>query len=143
MTSKNLHPLDLFIKRELGCKGYLRYVDDFALFADSKQQLWAWKRAVRERLSGLRLTFHAESAQVFPTKQGIPWLGFVIYPRHRRVKHRKVVEASRRLSVRFDQWQRGEISFGEFDAGVQGWINHVRYADSWGLRQHVLKGFAW
>ncbi len=30
-----LHPFDLFIKRELGCKAYLRYVDDFALFADN------------------------------------------------------------------------------------------------------------
>jgi hypothetical protein len=22
---------------------------------------------------------------------------------------------------------------------VQGWINYVRFADSWGLRRHVLK----
>ena len=30
-----LHPFDLFVKRELGCRAYLRYVDDFALFADT------------------------------------------------------------------------------------------------------------
>jgi hypothetical protein len=24
------------------------------------------------------------------------------------------------------------------DTGVQGWIHHVRYADTWGLRQRVL-----
>jgi hypothetical protein len=24
---------------------------------------------------------------------------------------------------------------------VQGWINHVRYADTWGLRRHVLEPF--
>jgi hypothetical protein len=53
------------------------------------------------------------------------------------------VEATRRLSNRFDAWQRGEISFAVFDASVQGWINHVRYADSWGLREHVLKRFVW
>jgi hypothetical protein len=40
-----LHPFDLFVKRELGCKAYLRYVDDFALFSNSKADLWAWKRA--------------------------------------------------------------------------------------------------
>jgi len=22
---------------------------------------------------------------------------------------------------------------------VQGWINHVRYADTWGIRQHVFQ----
>ena len=34
--------------------------------------------------------------------------------------------------------RRDHISFAEFDSSVQGWINHVRYADSWGLRSHVL-----
>ena len=31
-----LHPFDQFVARELGCRAYLRYVDDFALFSDSK-----------------------------------------------------------------------------------------------------------
>jgi RNA-directed DNA polymerase len=52
-----------------------------------------------------------------------------------------VVAATRRLAARYDAWRRGEISFGDFDASVQGWINHVRYADTWGLRAHVLKPF--
>ncbi len=138
-----LHPLDLFVKRELGCRAYLRYVDDMALFADSKSQLWAWKRAILERLADLRLTVHAGSAQAAPVTAGIPWLGFVVYPAYRRVKARKVVEATRRLTERFDAWRAGEISFGEFDASVRGWINHVRYADSWGLREHVLSRFVW
>ncbi|MCI0520103.1 MAG: reverse transcriptase/maturase family protein [Chloroflexi bacterium] len=29
-----LNPLDQFVRRELGCKDYLRYVDDFAMFYD-------------------------------------------------------------------------------------------------------------
>ncbi len=72
-----------------------------------------------------------------------PWLGFVIFPEHRRVKRRKVVAATRRLGERFEQWRQGAISFAEFDASVQGWVNHVRYADSWGLREHVLGRFGW
>ncbi|MCC6923145.1 MAG: hypothetical protein IT525_08775 [Nitrosomonas sp.] len=31
--------------------------------------------------------------------------------------------------------------FCEFDASVQGWVNHARFADSWGLRRHVLRPF--
>jgi len=138
-----LHPLDLFVKRELGCRAYLRYVDDMALFADSKSQLWAWKRAIVERLAQLRLTVHAGSAQAAPVSAGVPWLGFVVYPTHRRIKARKAVAATRRLTERFDAWRAGQLSFGEFDASVQGWINHVRYADSWGLREHVLRRFVW
>jgi RNA-directed DNA polymerase len=138
-----LHPLDLFIKRELGCRAYLRYVDDMALFADSKSQLWDWKQAIVERLASLRLTAHPGSAQVAPVSAGVPWLGFVVFPAYRRVKSRKAVQATRRLTDRFDAWRNGAISFAELDASVKGWINHVRYADSWGLREHVLSRFVW
>ena len=136
-----LHPLDIFVKRELSCKAYLRYVDDFALFSNSKSQLWNWKAKIIERLEGLRLRIHENSAQVAHCEMGVPWLGFVIYPNHKRLKARKAVHATRRLRQSYESWQCGEISFGEFDARVQGWINHVRYADTWGLRKHVLKSF--
>jgi len=133
-----LNPFDWFVKRELGCPAYLRYVDDFALFSDSKSQLYQWKRAIIERLARLRLTLHQNEAQVLPTQDGIPWLGFVVYPTHRRLKRRNAVNFTRRLEHNLDLYQTGEISFGELDASVQGWVNHVRYADSWGLRRYIF-----
>jgi retron-type reverse transcriptase len=137
-----LTPLDYFVRHDLGCSAYLRYVDDFALFSDSKRQLYEWKRALRDLLAALRLTLHEPQAQVIPCRHGIPWLGFVVYPTQRRVKARNLVKFARRLQVRWGEYCAGEITFAEFDASVQGWINHVRYADTWGLRQHVLgKGF--
>jgi hypothetical protein len=138
-----LHSLDSFVMRQLGCRAYLRYVDDFAVFSDSKRQLWNWKREINEHLARLRLTIHPGPAQPVPVTQGIPWLGFVIYPDRCRVKGRKVRHAKKRLAGRFEAWQQGEISFAEFDASVQGWINHVRYADSWRLRENILDAFRW
>lgn len=38
-----LNPLDHFIRRELRCKAYLRYVDDMALFSNSKRELWGFQ----------------------------------------------------------------------------------------------------
>jgi RNA-directed DNA polymerase len=136
-----MHPFDLFVKRDLGCHAYLRYVDDLALFSDNKATLWAWKAALQSRLAALRLTIHAGSAQVTPTASGIPWLGFVVYPDYRRLKARKVRHATRRLAERYRAYFAGRISFAEFDASVQGWINHARFADSWGLRRHMLAPF--
>jgi RNA-directed DNA polymerase len=138
-----LNPLDQFVKRELSCGAYLRYVDDMVLLSDSKQQLWEWKSAIVQRLESLRLTIHPHSAQVRPVNAGIPWLGFVVFPEHRLLKARKAVEATRRLTEHFERWQAGLTSFAEFDASVGGWINHVRYADTWGLRTHVLRKFVW
>lgn len=134
-----MHPFDQFVKRELGCRAYLRYVDDFALFSDSKKELWSWNRAIKERLAMLRLTIHEECAQAMPVDCGIPWLGFIVYPMHRRVKARKVRNTARHLGERFEAYRAGKISFAAFDASVQGWVNHVRYADSWGLRKHMFR----
>jgi retron-type reverse transcriptase len=132
-----MNPFDWFVQRELGCMAYVRYVDDFALFAHDKPTLWRWKRAIEDRLAGMRLTIHPE-VQIMPVTEGIPWLGFIVYPDHRLVKARNVVNFRRRLADRIDDYEAGRISFGELDASVKGWVNHVRYADTWGLRDHVF-----
>ncbi len=130
--------LDWFVLSSLGCTAYLRYVDDFALFSDSKKQLWAWKQAIIEFLIILRLTVHETAAQVQPTAAGVPWLGFIVFPAHRRLKRRNVVNFQRRFRRNLDAYRSGKITFAELDASVQGWINHVRYADTWGLRRAIL-----
>lgn len=133
-----MNALDWFVVGELGCPAYLRYVDDFALFADSKAQLWRWKEATVLFLQKLRLTIHSAAAQVQPTAQGIPWLGFVVYPSHRRLKARNAVKFTRRLARNIADFRRGRIPFAELDASVQGWIAHVAYADTWGLRRNIF-----
>jgi hypothetical protein len=133
-----LSDFDWYVQRELGCGAYLRYVDDIALFSDSKGELYAWKDAIIERLARERLTIHEAATQVLPARCGIPWLGFVVYPSHRRVKRRNAVSFTRRLERNLDAYQAGRLSFAELDASVQGWINHVRYADTWGLREHLF-----
>ncbi len=76
--------------------------------------------------------------EVHPVQAGIPWLSFVVFPTRRHATARKVVQASRRPGERYAAWQAGEISFADFDATGR-WTNHVRHADSWGLRRHVLE----
>jgi len=133
-----LNSFDHFIKRELKCKGYVRYVDDFLLFADDKRTLHAWHAALRDRLAKLRLTIHPR-AQPRPVSEGIPFLGFVVYPTHRRVKRRKVVHYRRHLREQLRKYADGEIDQQSLQASVQGWINHVRYGDTWGLRKAILE----
>ncbi|MEJ2405363.1 MAG: hypothetical protein P8171_13890 [Candidatus Thiodiazotropha sp.] len=78
-----------------------------------------------------------------PVTAGIPWLGFVVYPNHCKIKARVVVQDTRHLTERIDVWRSGRISFADFDASICGWINHVRYSDFWGLREHLLSRFVW
>jgi retron-type reverse transcriptase len=128
-----LNPFDHFVRRELGCPAYLRYVDDFMLFSNDKSVLWQWRAAIIRRLANLRLTLHEEHALPRPVTDGIPFLGFVIYPDHRLLKSAKNRAFQGRLNHFLKTATRAQIK-----DSLQGWINHVRYGDTWYLRAAVL-----
>ncbi len=132
-----LNPFDHFIKRELRCRGYVRYVDDLLLFADDKTTLWDWKAALVARLAALRLTIHP-GAHPRPVTEGLPFLGFVIYPDRRRLKRRKGVHFRRRFAAQVRRYAAGELPLAALTASAQGWANHTRYANTVGLRKAVL-----
>ena len=73
-----------------------------------------------------------------PVTSGIPWLGFIVYPDHRRLKARNARAFGRRLRERWAAYRAGVISFGEFDATVQGWVAYAGHGDTWGLRRALL-----
>jgi hypothetical protein len=133
-----LNELDQFVKRQLRCPAYLRYVDDFLLFADDKRTLWAWKDAIRQRLDGLRLTLHERASTVYPVTNGIPFLGFRVYPDRRRLKRRNAVAFARRLR----RWRvlvgQRKLTWTQVTLRVQGWVAHAEHGDTWRLRRILL-----
>jgi len=133
-----LNDFDWFVQRELGCGAYLRYVDDFALFAEHKRQLWAWKAAIVEHLAALRLTLHQRESIVYPVSNGIPFLGFRVYPDHRRLKRRNGVAFARRLRLAYRAVDAGAWSHDDLRRRIKGWIAHASHGDTWRLRRSLL-----
>ncbi len=134
-----LNGFDHFVKRELRCAAYLRYVDDVLLFGDEVRQLWGWKGAIIERMARLRLSIHEERAQVRPVTEGFPFLGFVVYPHKRRLKRRKGVAYARKFQALVEDYADGHIPLERVTASVQGWANHASYGDTLGLRRALLE----
>lgn len=137
-----LNDLDQFVKRTLRCCAYVRYVDDFLLFAEDRPTLHAWRQAIVERLAGLRLTLHETRAQVYPVAMGIPFLGFRVFPGYRRLRSRRGHAARRRLHALAWQCVAGQVSITRLTASVQGWVAHAAHGDTWGLRRCVLGAIA-
>ncbi|MFZ5921456.1 MAG: reverse transcriptase domain-containing protein [Chloroflexota bacterium] len=130
---------DHFVKRELRCKGYVRYVDDFLLFADNKEMLHDWAQKIVARLSVLRLTLH--EPQVYPVENGIPFLGFTIFPDHRRLKRRRGIAFQRRFRHKYKNWLWGQIERKKLDASARSWAAHASWGQTYGLRRAVLGQF--
>lgn len=131
-----MNPFDHFVKRELGCRGYLRYVDDFLLFANSKEVLWKHLQAIEKRLEYFRMKLHPTHPR--PVTEGIPYLGFVVYPQKRRLKRRKGIFFQRRFNKKVKEFQEGKIGLDEVSKSVKAWVNHARYANTTGLRKAIL-----
>lgn len=134
-----LHPLDLFIKQDLGCRAYLRYCDDFLLFAHDKATLHAWRTAVIDYVATLRLTVHVKRAQVVPVATGLPFLGWRVYPYRRRLKRRNVIAFTRRFRRLRMRYATGQCTFADLNASVQGWVGHAQHGNTRALRRSLLK----
>lgn len=134
-----LNELDQFVKRTLKVRAYLRYVDDFLLFSNDKRQLWEWKAKIVEFLSQLRLTIHNSPAQPRPCESGVTFLGFIVFPDHRRLKPAKGYAFRRRLRGMVSAWKRGELSREDLRARVTAWSAHVSHGDTWNLKQNIYQ----
>lgn len=76
-----LDALDHHVRDDLGCGAYLRYMDDIVLFDDSKDRLWRLVAAIRRFCADpLRLEIKDEATVVAPVTEGLPWLGFRVFP---------------------------------------------------------------
>ena len=136
-----LNPLDHFCKEVLQAKGYLRYVDDLALFHDDPTQLCAWRDRIATFLEGRRLRLHPGKTRSAATAQPAQFLGFVLLAGgYRRLPDENVRRFRNRLRGLRDRWQHGTVTRQEVQRRVEAWIAHARHADSWRLRQAIFRG---
>ena len=144
-----LHELDLFVKHVLKCKRYVRYVDDFLLISDSREQLVEWRARIEQFLAD-RLRLALKPGQdIAPLSQGVDFLGYVVHRTHVRVRPRVVAHARTKLN----QWQRQHVTpqglrvtpedcrrFTSIDASYLG---HFRHANSHRLQRDFERRFPW
>lgn len=92
---------------------------------------------IDDRLSRHRLTAHP-GAHPRPVTEGVPFLGFITFPSHRRIKNRKARHFHRKYRRLRDEARRGEIPWETVTASVRGWVNHAAFGDTWRLREAIL-----
>lgn len=134
-----LNGFDHFVKEELKVKKYVRYVDDFALFADDKEFLAHARLAVEKYLgASLRLKIHPVKSQLFETKEGINFLGFRVLPDRIRVRTENLRRVKRRLKIMQKDFGKGKITIYKVSQRVKSWIAHLEHGDTWRLRSKIF-----
>lgn len=77
-----LHEVDHTMTALLGDAGcWARYMDDMVALADDKALLWEVVAAARLHIEqGLGLRLKAAATRVLPVSEGVPWLGWRVFP---------------------------------------------------------------
>ncbi len=132
-----MNRFDHFIKEELGVP-YIRYVDDFVLFSKSKEILRGYKILIDTQLASLRLITHPTKSKIYRVADGVPFLGFKIYPTHRIVKKQGTRRFKRHLSNRIQEWKLGQLQPDKLESGLNAWLGHVRFGISRKLEYNVF-----
>ena len=119
---------------------YLRYVDDFALFADDPAQLDAWRARAAAFLAWRRLSLHPVKTHVAATAAPATFLGFELRPGgRRRLPEANVRRFRNRLRGLRDRWRAGTVTRAEVELRVGAWVAHAAHADTWRLRRAIFR----
>jgi retron-type reverse transcriptase len=133
-----LDPLDQYLTRVLRVPAYCRYVDDFVVFGATKDQLKSTRDQITSELDKLRLRLHPAKSRIHQTKDGFRFLGWRLFPTHRRLCRENVARARRRLHNDLEMLQDGAISMEEFRCRLMAWIGHAKHGDTNALIHQVL-----
>jgi len=137
-----MNDFDNFVKRELKVKRYLRYVDDFVLFGDTKEELMRQYDEIvvylKEHL-GLSLR---DKYILRDNRTGLDFLGYIIRPDYVLVRKRVVNNYKYKKARYLAEYenQRGKMSLVEikqFLSVQASFAGHTKHANSYNLNQHI------
>lgn len=137
-----LDALDQFVKHQLRCRYYVRYVDDFVLLHESPQQLNAWKAEIEAFLPALGARLNPSKTILQPVDRGVDFVGHVIKPWRRTTRKRSLQQAMRRTAAAplNDLRETANSYFGLLSQASHSAKDRAKLARLILLRGHAVNG---
>ncbi len=134
-----LGELDLFIKHDLRCVGYVRYMDDFILFSDDKKELRIFLEKIRDFLSvNLKLELKEKIVKIAPVSEGLPFFGYRIFPGLIRLQRANLVRFRRKVMRLEKKYKKGKIKEEDLINSVRSVVAHISHGNTKNLRNSVF-----
>lgn len=126
--SANLYmsEIDHKIKEEWHAKYYYRYMDDILILGSSKEWLWKIYSNLKKELGKIKLSIKPASSLIYPTKNGISVVGYVIYNNYVKVRNsikRPLIWQCKYLAMKPLSFFSGH-DYGSVKSRT-GWLKHA------------------
>ena len=134
-----LDALDHFVKDRMGVRYYLRYMDDMVFFSGSRKYLKNVLKEVEAFLDGrLGLSLNPGATFLNSRMNGLPFLGFRVFPDLIRVKKENLKRIKKKLEQKRREFETGLITEECFVMSARSMFDHIGFANSLILRNRVL-----
>ncbi len=129
-----LNELDHFVKRNLRCKMYLRYVDDFILLHCNPLTLKNWMKKIKYfTRKELNLKISDRKIRMQETQKGIDFLGYFVKPNYVLARRAVVARFKRKVKNYFSEKSKKEDIV--FKSMVNSYFGHFSHANCRLLRK--------
>ena len=133
-----LNELDHYVKHQLKERYYIRYMDDFIILHHDKKHLHKLKKDIEHYLNHLLKLNLNKKTCIRPLSTGVEFVGFRIWPTHRKLKKKTALKMKRRLKYLKNAYSRGEVDFHDINASVQSYLGILKHFDSHYLRKSLF-----
>ena len=133
-----LDDFDHWLRQDLRVPGYVRYVDDFLMLADSAAFLMDAADAVSSRLASLRLRLHEGTIHVRRTSEKVPVLGFQISRTRRWLRAENGYRFRRRYHRMARRYAAGRQSLQAAARSAVAWSGHACHGETKMLRAAIF-----
>jgi len=140
LANFHLDRFDHSVHRLNGIGAYLRYVDDFALFAAHHEALEQARAVIERRLASLRLRLHPIKSQIRRCGDGASFVGFFVRPARVRVRNHNLLAGRRRLKRQARAVAAGHCSPEAARQSLLSWNAHLAHGHTLRLRRRLFAG---
>jgi RNA-directed DNA polymerase len=134
--------LDHWIKETLLVRGYVRYMDDFVLWAHEKAALKAQLAAIAAFLEHKLKLSLKDDVQLNRCSRGLPFLGYRVFSNRLALGPRARRRFARKLRGYEGEWFDGNWSEADLARHMEALLSYVRFADTRGLRKQIVEHFS-
>jgi len=132
--------LDHFIKDRLQIPGYVRYMDDFISFSNDKESLNRLLSEIENFTENvLKLKLKDKVTIIAPVSEGVPFLGFRVFPGLIRIKRENLVRMRRKVHHKEQLYLEGKIPEQSLIQSVNSIVGHVAHVNSRSARRRIFE----
>lgn len=133
-----LHELDKYVKEVLKIKYYARYMDDFILLLETKEECKKIKLKIENFIQEyLKLSLNSKS-RYYPNKMGVNFCGYRIYETHRLIRNRCKQKMRKQIKNWNKLYQSGKLDTNKMLLSWNSFKAHISHANSYYLKDKMF-----